>query len=129
MLPERDSTYLADHWPGFSVAEEGGAVAVVLPSYRLPAGFAPDVVALLLLVPFGYPDAPLDMFWVDPPVMLRGATPAATSPDQHLGRQWQRFSRHLPAGSWRPGVDCVQTYLALMRTMLEREASVASRVA
>lgn len=123
MLPESDMAYLREAWPGFTVEQDGaGQVAVVLRGYQLPAGFDPRVVDLLLLVPFGYPDAALDMFWLDPLVTLNGAAPAATSPDQHLGKSWQRFSRHLPGGVWRPGVDDIRSYLALLATMLAREA-------
>lgn len=122
-------TYLAARWPGHRLELDGGQVTVVLPSYRLPPGFAPETVELLLVIPFGYPDAPLDMFWASPAVTLHGAAPAATSPETHLGRQWQRFSRHLPPGTWRPGLDSLQSYIALLCSMLEREADPAVQAA
>lgn len=130
MLPECDTAYLAEHWPGHRIGQDGGQLAVVLPDYVLPAGFQPQVVELLLLLPpFGYPDAQLDMFWLSPSVKLHGAAPQATSDEVHLGLQWQRFSRHLAPGVWRPGLDGIQSYLALLRTMLEREARPASNAA
>lgn len=121
--------WLVGHWPDHRLEQDGGHPAVVLPGFRLPAGFEPQVVDLLLLVPFGYPDAPLDMFWVDPFVSLRGAAPQATCADVHLGKTWQRFSRHLPRGVWRPGSDGVQSYIALITTMLTREAGPTARAA
>lgn len=122
MLPERDRAYLAASWLGHSLEQDGGQVAVVLPEFILPAGFEPRTVEMLLLIPFGYPDAPLDMFWLAPATTLFGGAPQATNPEVHLGRSWQRFSRHLPPGVWRGGVDGIQSYLAIVRTMLEREA-------
>lgn len=121
--------YLAAHWPGHRLEQDGGQVAVVLPGFQLPAAFQPQRVELLLLIPFGYPDTQLDMFWVDPSVTLCGAPPQATGAEVRLGRPWQRFSRHLPQGAWRPGVDGLRNYLALLHTMLERETGPAARAA
>jgi hypothetical protein len=129
VLPERDTAYLAEHWPDHRLEHTSGQVAVVLHGFQLPASFEPHRIELLLLIPFGYPDTQLDMFWVNPSVTLRGAAPQATGAEAHLGRQWQRFSRHLPQGAWRPGVDGLQSYLALLQTMLEREADSAARAA
>lgn len=123
MLAEPDIAYLAERWPGHELHEDGGGVAVILPGFRLPTGFVPDAVAMLLRLPFGFPDSQPDMFWVFPHVTVAGRTPdAATLVEQLLGRAWQRFSRHLPPGVWRPGIDDLQSYLALISTMLEREA-------
>lgn len=122
MLPERDHAFLTGHHAGHRIVRDGGEVAVVLPDFQLPAGFSPRTVELLLLIPFGYPDSPLDMFWVSPHVTLHRAVPAATSDEVHLGRTWQRFSRHLPPGTWRPGVDGIQSYLATVMKVLSNEA-------
>ncbi len=117
-------TYLAERWPGYTVAQEGGNVVVVLPGYELPAGFEPRPVDLCLLLPFGFPETQPDMFWVDPWVMLHGQRPAtADQPQQIVGRTWQRFSRHLPAGAWLPGIDGLQSWITMIGTRLEREAA------
>ena len=130
MLPERDTAWLDAQWPEHRVGQDGGQVAVVLPDFGLPQGFNPGVVDVLLLAPFGYPDTPLDMFWVAPAVTLHGAMPqAATRNETHLGQTWQRFSRHLPPGIWRPGADGLQSYVALITTMLTREAGSTARAA
>jgi hypothetical protein len=123
MLAERDMTCLAERWPGHELHPDSNGVAVILPNYRLPNEFSPNVVEMLLRLPFGFPDSQPDMFWVFPHVTIAGRTPeAATVVEQLLGRAWQRFSRHLPPGVWRPGIDDLQSYLALIATMLEREA-------
>jgi hypothetical protein len=130
MLPEKDMTYLAEHWPGHRIEQDGAQIAVVLPDFRFPPGFQPERGDVLLLLPFGFPDTQPDMFWVDPPVALHGAAPAATEVrEQHLGRTWQRFSRHLDASGWRPGTDGLQTYVALLRTRLRLEAGPAEQAA
>lgn len=98
-------------------------MVVVLPGYQLPDGFEPRVIELLLMLPFGFPDTQPDMFWADPHVTLHGAAPQATEMTQPIiGRQWQRFSRHLTPGTWRSGVDDLRSWLSLIATILAREA-------
>ena len=46
--------------------------------------------------------------------------PATDVIEHHLGRSWQRWSRHLAAGQWRSGVDGLENFLALVRRELER---------
>lgn len=130
MLTEPDRDYLATRWPDHQVLQDGGGVAVILRAFLLPAAFSPATVDLLLRLPFGFPDTQPDMFWVYPHVLLRGVPPVAASVIEHMhGLAWQRFSRHLPAGVWRPGIDNLQSYVALITTMLEREAGVSRRAA
>jgi hypothetical protein len=48
------------------------------------------------------------MWYVDPPLQLKGSGQfpnAAANFDTHADRSWQRFSRHLPEGAWRAGID------------------------
>ncbi|QZN99107.1 hypothetical protein K6K41_19990 [Chenggangzhangella methanolivorans] len=55
-----------------------------------------------------------------------GSIIAATEArEHHLGRLWQRWSRHLDPGQWRAGIDCVESYLAIVR----RELAAAARLA
>ena len=129
MLPEPDLTYLAARWPGHTITQEGGSVVVILPVYELPVGFDPRRIDLCLMLSFGFPETQPDMFWADPAVTLHGRPPSATEVTQQIvGRIWQRFSRHLAAGAWRPGVDNLQSWISMIGTMLEREAS-AGRIA
>lgn len=130
MLAERDAAYLAERWPGHELREDGGGVAVILPGFELPAGFAPRVVSMLIRLPFGFPDSQPDMFWVFPHVALHGHAPAAANViEQMHGCVWQRFSRHLPGGVWRAGIDDLRRYVALITTMLDREAATGRAVA
>lgn len=119
--------YLAEQWPGHEVSQDGGEIAVVLPEFNLPDGFEPRVVDLLLRLPFGFPETQPDMFWVDPHVTLHGAQPeACTEVGAYLGRSWMRFSRHLPDGVWRPGIDDLRAYMSLIIKRLADEAGTAA---
>jgi hypothetical protein len=62
------------------------------------------------------------MWWFSPSLMLEdGRQIEATQvTEYYLGRQWQRWSRHFNAGQWRSGIDCLETFLALIRKELER---------
>ena len=80
--------------------------------FTLPDGYLPNSVQLLLKLPPTFPDASPDMFWIRPEVKAPGnVLPRATSAEQILGVDWQRFSWHMAAGAWRPGVSTLRDYL------------------
>jgi hypothetical protein len=124
VLPATDARYLGDRMLQHTIATESGVICVVLLSFELPRGFDHSHSDLLLRLSPGYPDVPPDMWWFDPPVKLAsGATiPATEVRETHLGRTWQRWSRHFAQGQWRSGVDCLETFLALIQRELRREA-------
>lgn len=125
MLPQNDLEHLQQKGYTFEETSDGGMLCIVIKGFRLPAGYDPPVTDLLLRLPVGYPDAAPDMFWCNPPVRLgaNGSFPqAADLMEQYLGGTWQRFSRHLAPGVWRPGTDCLESYLSLIRRDLERTA-------
>lgn len=125
MLPPDDCAYLAERFPGYSQSVESNMLCVVLPGYALPDGLAPTHVDLLLRLGPGYPDVPPDMWWFDPAVQRMDGQAIRNThvAENHLGRTWQRWSRHLTPGQWRPGVDSVQTFLAILRNDLDSAAS------
>lgn len=126
-LPATDARYLNDRMLQHSVATENGMICVVFPNFELPSGFDRSRADLLLRLSPGYPDVPPDMWWFDPSVKrASGATIAATEVQEtHLGRTWQRWSRHFAQGQWRSGVDCLETFLALIQRELRREAGAS----
>jgi hypothetical protein len=67
------------------------------------------------------------MWWFDPPVRRADGQqiPATDAIEHHLGRSWQRWSRHLATGQWRSGVDGLESFLALVRRELERSVPVS----
>jgi len=120
MLPSNDAEYLKIISPGHSLATEANMICVVLPGFALPTGFTVGTSNLLLRLAPGYPDVPPDMWWFDPPVLRSDGTPipATEVREQHLGRVWQRWSRHLEASHWKSGTDSIESYLALVRAQL-----------
>ena len=120
MLPEHDIDYLVALGTKYSVVSEGGMLCVVISDFLLPAGFEVGVADLMLRLAPGYPDVAPDMWWFHPAVKrIDGVEiPATQSLETYLSRTWQRWSRHLVPGQWKPGVDSIESYLALVRREL-----------
>ena len=124
-LPAIDLQYLQERDIKHSVTTEANMTCIVLPEYCLPSGLNIGRSDLLLRLSPGYPDVAPDMWWFSPAVMLAdGRQIVATQVvEQYLGRPWQRWSRHFNQGQWSPGIDCLETYLALIRREVERCAN------
>jgi len=102
-------------------AAPDGWTLLVVSDYRLPDGYEPTLVQLLLKLPPMFPDAAPDMFWVHPQVRtLGGALPRATSSERLLGQDWQRFSWHLAADAWKPGVSALRDFLRCVAARFQR---------
>nr|WP_233288323.1 E2/UBC family protein [Bradyrhizobium brasilense] len=121
MLPEVDTDFLTAAGYDFTVTRVGQQVHIVIKNFPLPR-YKPQSADLLIIVPNGYPNAKLDMFWTHPDVSLPngGAPLRADVHEQHGGRNWQRWSRHFADGKWRPGVDNLRTYIATVKTELAK---------
>lgn len=99
----------------------GGWTFLVLSDYRLPEGYTPSRVQLLLKLPPTFPEAAPDMFWVFPAVRVsNGSMPRATSSEHLLGQDWQRFSWHLAPGAWTPGVSTLRDFLRSVTARFQR---------
>lgn len=124
-LPATDIACLTERGINYSVSVEANMTCVVIPGYRLPAGYDRATSDLLLRLQAGFPDVPPDMWWFSPAVRRsNGAViPATEVIERHLGKDWQRWSRHFNAGQWRSGVDSLESFLALIRKELERCAN------
>ncbi len=111
-----------------TVTVESNMTCVVVQDFPLPPGLNQTHSDLLIRLSAGYPDVPPDMWWFDPPVQRTDGQriPATESIEQHLGRSWQRWSRHLSGGQWRSGIDGLENFLALVRKELAKSASVAA---
>ena len=125
MLPGEDREFLARRFPGFSAQNENQMWCVVLPGFHLPEGLNELRSDLLIRLAPGYPDIPPDMWWFSPPVnRIDGrAIPQTQVEERHLDRTWQRWSRHLPNGAWKPGIDTIEAYLTLVTAELRRAAA------
>ena len=125
MLPDEDRNYLGDRFPHFSESIESGVICVVLPAFPLPAGLTRDCADLLLRLVPGYPDVPPDMWWFDPAVLRNDGRSISQTQvsEKYLGRMWQRWSRHLSPGQWKPGVDSVESFIAIVQRELKAAAA------
>lgn len=121
-LPEIDRTYLKEKQLVFREVQDGGTKGVVIQNWQLPSGkFNYNAIDLLVLLPPGYPDAPPDMFYVFPHLILSDINrpaKAADVPFQFDNKNWQRWSRHFGAHEWRSGIDCLMTFLKKVETAL-----------
>ena len=121
-LPEVDIMFLKERGIAHGIVVESGVTCVVIPQWPLPEGLDQAEADLLIRLRPGYPDVPPDMWWFAPAVRkANGQTlPATDVTEHHLGRTWQRWSRHFNGAQWQSGVDCLESYLALIRQDLER---------
>jgi len=122
-IPERDAAFLRER--GFdwaAVPDPGGSACIIVRGFLVSGGgFTPERTDLLVRIPPQYPITPLDMWYCDPPIRVAASgqfAQASEVMEQHLGRTWQRFSRHLSNG-WRPGVDNLRSYFALIQRELQ----------
>ena len=121
LLPE-DAEYLNAHHPGewSKVAEGVGKFGLIVRHFRIPDGYVKREATLMLLVPSGYPGAPIDMFYLHPPIRKRNGNTIPTLADEtHFGTTWQRWSRHY---DWQPGEDSVVTHIEYVRNELQAES-------
>ena len=98
----------------------GDEIGVVIRDYPVPAEIWNESAADLLIKTHPtYPNATIDMFWLDPPISLRRGVPASGATlEAQFGKRWQRFSWHV--GSWDPAHDNLLTYLAVVDDRLNR---------
>lgn len=128
-LTQSEIDYLGERFTDYRVTSEANMQCIVLPSYTLPTGYAPSRSDLLIRLNPGYPDVPPDMWWFDPAVrpINHPVPPQTECTEQHLGRQWQRWSRHLNPGQWKSGIDSLESFFALLRLELERWVPSSTR--
>lgn len=122
-LPARDVKFLNERGLVWELLPDPqGAACLVVKEFNVAAGgFTPATTELMIRIPPQYPMTPLDMWYCDPPIRLaaNGQFAAASEVmEPHLGRTWQRFSRHLNGG-WRPGVDGLRSYFTLIQRELQ----------
>lgn len=123
MLRPVDQAYLNEHY-AYEATVEGGMVCLTIKEYPLAAGLSPAANELLVRLPSGFPDVAPDMFWFAEAVTRSDGSviPATQVSEPHLGRSWQRWSRHI-AGQWRPGIDDIRSYMAYIRSCVNKAAA------
>lgn len=125
-LPPGDLAYLQHAAIAHRTFDDGtGWQNVELLAFPLPPGLNVAHANVLFRLAPSYPDTPPDMWWVIPHLAstTRGEIPATQVLETHDGRTWQRWSRHLDPGSWRSGIDGMESYIRLLRTELDAAAA------
>lgn len=93
---------------------------IVIRNLNLSDKYTPQTVDLLIRQLHGYPVTPIDSWLTNPAVFLAENTsekPAGAAGESvFLERNWQSWSRH-PA--WRPGVDNLETFMAIVLKELQ----------
>lgn len=117
-LPGEDVRFLDSLGLPWEAIIQGSDRWVLIHEHPLPGGYNHQRVTVAVLISGGYPESPLDMFFLHPAVARAdGVTIPASEVRQALdGKNFQRWSRHRPGDEpWRPGVDNLETHLVLIR--------------
>jgi hypothetical protein len=119
LIPESDRDFLIEKEFEHDIIPANGALHIVIRDFELPEAYIPAKTELLIILPAGYPNAALDMFWTAPDVMLKnGSWPTtATHHEDHHGKNWQRWSRHI---AWRAGQDNLRTFITAIRKEINK---------
>ena len=122
-LPQDDEAFLEGTEWRWETVVEGNVRRLVIYGFPVPPGYGRKAVDLHLRIDGGYPDALIDMVYVTPALAkVTGDAIRALSMEPFDGRTWQRWSRHRTAANpWRPGLDNVETHLALVTDWFARE--------
>lgn len=119
LIPEADRDFLKEKEYHFNILPHEGAIHLILEQIPFPEAYVPRVADILIIIPAGYPNAQLDMFWTFPDVKLaNGSWPETSEHHQDFhGKNWQRWSRH---GTWRAGVDNLRTFISSVKREIEK---------
>jgi hypothetical protein len=121
-LPRRDVAFLNERGFKWDLTPGGDGAYLVIEGFDVSGGgFSPPDTSLMIRIPAQYPMTPLDMWYCDPPIRLTASgqfAPASEVIEPHIGRSWQRFSRHLN-GVWQPGVDSLRSFFTLIQRELQ----------
>lgn len=123
-LPADDEAFLVVAGLAAESSTDASTRMLVLRNMALPPGFTVPAADVGIIIPQGYPEAPLDMAYFRPALQRADGRPIpATSTLQLATETWQQWSRHRPPGEppWRPGVDDLSTHLAFVTQWLAAE--------
>lgn len=122
-LPENDTLFLNSLGLKWESVRQNNVNRIIVYEYPVPEGYNEDKIDINLRLEAGYPDQPIDMFYVFPELSKKnGKEIAAMSNDTFDGRNWQRWSRHRTGTNpWRPGFDDISTHMSLINEILAKE--------
>jgi len=122
-LPEDDELFLRGKGYDWSLTPAGSGALLVIKTFTVNAvRYDRSTTDLMIRIPAQYNMAPLDMWYVDPPLKLKETNQfpiKAGTFEKHGDRNWQRFSRHLPKNAWRAGVDGLPMFFTFINKELK----------
>lgn len=123
-LLEVDEKYLDAFCCFWETVVDAGHRWLLIHNYRVPAGYAQQMVTLALLIPPTYPGAEIDMFYTNPRLTLTSGQPIDRTQVSAVicGTPFNGWSRHRSgAAPWKPAIDNVVTHLALVESAVAKE--------
>lgn len=125
-LLEEDEEFLQGLGLPWEAFIENGAKWVFIHNYSIPEGYNQSKVTIGIRMLAGYPQAQLDMVYINPLLARQdGQSIGALSPINLKNMQFQQWSRHRTGTNpWRPGLDNLSTHLSLIAFWLEREFKI-----
>lgn len=119
LLPEIDRDFLEEKEFSFELIPFPAGLYLIIKNYEFPDAYTPKNANVLIVVPSGYPNAPIDMFFTIPDVKrVDGNWPIACEAHvKHNNILWQQWSRHI---AWRIGVDNLRTYFSAIKKELAK---------
>jgi len=118
-----EAAQLVCAYPRLCVAADGSWL--LIPEFRLPAGWAPSRTTVLIVVPLTYPECAPDGFYLGDRLQRHTGTALARpghyfrdfhNPYTDLGYVW--YCLEDPERRWRPHADSLITYVEAIRTYL-----------
>jgi hypothetical protein len=96
---------LREQFPALTHGE--GLDWVMIPAFRLPAGWNREHTRILIIIPPGYPQTPPDNFYVDIGLRTAGGNQpnGYSEPASQVGESWGQFSWHADVPTWRPAPE------------------------
>ncbi|MFD0309123.1 E2/UBC family protein [Streptomyces sp. NPDC127119] len=127
-LPSQDHAFLQAGGFEYEIFDDSNVLCVQVSNLALPPGLSAPAADILFRFAPLYPDVPPDMWWVSPALTTIQGTiiPATELHETYRQRSWQRWSRHLPDGTWLAGIDGLQSYFALLQSELRSAAGAAA---
>jgi len=122
-LPEDDEAFLRGKGYDWSLIPDGDGGLLIIKGFAVSAAkYDRASTDLMIRIPAQYNMAGLDMWYLDPALRLKVNNQfphQASTFENHGARNWQRFSRHLPNGRWRAGVDGLPMFFTFINGELK----------
>ncbi|MCL4285020.1 MAG: hypothetical protein KJZ62_07935 [Fimbriimonadaceae bacterium] len=123
-LPDDDEQFLSELGLPWNLHPDGDSAGfLVVDQFCVSGGgLGPSPIQLMIRIPAQYPLSKLDMWYCSPAVRHQSTGAFPPQADVHetfLGISWQRFSRHLNDGCWKPGIDGLRTFFRFILRELQ----------